>query len=192
VPQGDDDAGLVALAQHDRRAFAPLYARYAEPVYRYCHRRLGSPEAAADATSQTFAQALAALPRYRAGSFRAWLFAIAANVVADAHRRRRPAVSLDEAGLGAALAASLVDASPLPEEQALAAEDRRSVATLLARLTPDQRRVVELRLAGLTGPEIAAALGISVTAVRSAQFRAYGRLRRLMGDAGEEGTHGDA
>ncbi len=87
-----DEAELVARAQREPQAFAPLYARYAEPVYRYCYRRLGSPEAAADATSQTFAQALAALPRYRAGSFRAWLFAIAANVVADAHRRRRGGV----------------------------------------------------------------------------------------------------
>ncbi len=55
-----DDADLVAQAQLDRQAFAPLYARYADPVYRYCYRRLGHPEVAADATSQTFARALAA------------------------------------------------------------------------------------------------------------------------------------
>jgi hypothetical protein len=44
-----DEAALVARAQADRHAFAPLYARYLDPVYRYCYRRLGSKEAAEDA-----------------------------------------------------------------------------------------------------------------------------------------------
>jgi DNA-directed RNA polymerase specialized sigma24 family protein len=43
--------------------------------------------------------------------------------------------------------------------------------------------VVELRLAGLSGPEIALALGRSPGAVRLAQFRAYARLRDLLGPA---------
>lgn len=183
-PVMSDDAEVIACAQSDPRAFAPLYTRYADPIYRYCYRRLGSRERAADATSQTFLQALAALPRYRAGSFRAWLFAIAANVVADIHRMR-PLASLEEE---ASVAASLLDLSPTPEEQALAEEERRSVEALLARLTSDQRRIVELRLAGLTGTEITAVLGLSISAVRSSQFRAYARLRRLMTDAGKKGT----
>ena len=37
-----------------------------------------------------FLRALAALPSYRAGSFRSWLFTIAHNVITDALRRRRP------------------------------------------------------------------------------------------------------
>lgn len=184
-----DEGELVARAQRDRAAFGPLYDRYAEPVYRYCYRRLGSHEAAADATSQTFVQALAALPRYRAGSFRGWLFTIAANVVTDVHRRRRPADSLDDEVFGAN---ALADPAPTPEEHALATEDQRSVMALLARLTPEQRRVVELRLAGLTGPEIAAVLGQSITAVRSSQFRAYARLRRLMGVGRNERERDDA
>ena len=65
--QLDDEPGLIAAAQRDRRAFAPLYARYARPIYRFCYRRLGSHEAAEDATSQTFVKALAALDRYQGG-----------------------------------------------------------------------------------------------------------------------------
>ena len=175
----DDDAELVARAQRDPRAFAPLYARYAVPVYRYCYRRLGNHEASEDATSQTFIKALAALPRYREGSFRGWLFAIAHNVVNDAHRGRRPQVAIE--------AAPLVDGARTPEEQALSAEVDRSVEALLDRLAPDQRPVVALRLAGLTGPEIAAVLGRHPAAVKSAQFRAYTRLRRLMGGGVGEG-----
>src|SRR4051794_32862570 len=66
-----DDAALVAAAQVDPTAFAPLYARYLPPVYRYCYRRLETSAAAEDATSEIFVKVLAALPRYRAGSFRA-------------------------------------------------------------------------------------------------------------------------
>lgn len=84
----DDDAWLVAEAKQDPHAFAPLYTRYFDLVYRYGVRRLGVTEAAADATGQVFAKALAALPRYRddAPSFRSWLFAIAHNVIIDGGR----------------------------------------------------------------------------------------------------------
>jgi len=50
VAETDGDQALVAAAQRDRRAFASLYLRYLESVYGYCHRRLGTKEAAEDAT----------------------------------------------------------------------------------------------------------------------------------------------
>jgi DNA-directed RNA polymerase specialized sigma24 family protein len=83
-----DDA-LVHLAKHQPAAFGPLYQRYVRPIYRYCFQRLGNRELAEDATSQVFVQAMAALPRYRADSFRGWLYTIARNVVIDLQRRRR-------------------------------------------------------------------------------------------------------
>ena len=175
------EAALVARAREDPHAFEPLYARYLDPVYRYCYRRLGGREAAEDATSLVFAKALAALPHYRDGSFGGWLFAIAHNVVADAHRRRRPESPLAAAG-------DPVDREPTPEAAALAADERRSVRALLAGLPADQRRVLELRLAGLTGAEIAGVLGRSVAAVKMLQLRAMTRLRADLGAAGPEET----
>ena len=182
-----DEVTLVERARRDRHAFAPLYARYFDPVYRYCYRRLGSHEAAEDATSQVFAKALDALPRYeaRGRSFRAWLFAIAYNVIVDGYRGRRPSTPLADA-------IAVIDAAPTPEEFIVADEDRRSLRALLDRLPPDQRRVVELRLAGLSGAEIADALGRSIGSVRSSQFRAYARLRVLMGEEPDEGRHAGA
>jgi len=170
------EALLVARAKADRHAFAPLYARYLDSVYRYCYRRLGSKEAAEDATSLVFAKALTSLPAYRDGSFGGWLFAIAHNVVADGYRRaaRRSDRPLDAVG-------EPLDDRPSPEELAVAADERRSVRALLAELPADQRRVVELRLAGLTGAEIAAALARSVPAVKMLQLRAMTRLRQRLG-----------
>ena len=180
-----DDAGLVAGAQADRQAFALLYRRYLDPVHQYCYRRLGSREAAEDATSLVFTKAFAALPTYRAGSFRSWLFAIAYHVITDDLRARRVVAELDAA-------AEVPDREPTPEEVVMAAEAHSSVVRLLDRLAPGQRRVVELRLAGLTGREVAAVLGCSLPAVKIAQVRAYSRLRGLLADpAWEAGRDGD-
>jgi RNA polymerase sigma-70 factor, ECF subfamily len=172
----DDEERLVASAKRDPAAFAPLYQRYVRPIYAYCHQRLGDRELAEDATSQVFVKALAALPRYRADSFRGWLYTIARNVVI-ALQRRRPTAALDEAW-------EVEDERRTPEDNAILADGERSVRRLLARLTPDQREVVELRLAGLDGAEIATVLGRRQGAVRATQFRAYQRLRELISREG--------
>jgi RNA polymerase sigma-70 factor (ECF subfamily) len=180
-----DDAELVARAQADRQAFAVLYHRYLDPVHQYCYRRLGSREAAEDATSLVFTKAFASLPTYRAGSFRSWLFAIAYHVITDDLRARRAVAALEAA-------VEVPDPEPTPEEVVMAAEGHSSVVRLLAHLSIGQRRVVELRLAGLTGREVAAVLGCSLAAVKIAQVRAYSRLRGLLADpAWEAGRDGD-
>ena len=84
-----DDAELVLQAQANPHAFELLYRRYVDAVHRYCYRRLGSREAAEDATSLVFTKAFGALPGLRRGSFRSWLFTIAYHVIADDLRARR-------------------------------------------------------------------------------------------------------
>lgn len=179
-----DETALIVAAIEDPAAFAPLYQRYAPRVYSYCLRRLVDRERAADATSQIFIRAIAALPRFGPDSnkpgatFRAWLFTIAHNVVMDAHRRHRPHASLDIPGEGGEPAASrLRDPDRSPEDHAIAGDEAQRVRSMLATLPERQRRILELRLADLTGAEIAEALGMSLSAVKSAQFRAYQTLR---------------
>jgi RNA polymerase sigma-70 factor (ECF subfamily) len=181
---GASYAELVAHTVHDPRAFALLYRRYLDPIYRYCLHRLGSTEVAEDATSQIFLKALGALSTYAAERpFRSWLFAIAHNVVVDHYRAQR-----EEQPLEAAL--EVLDSARSPEELAVVGDEVRAVRSLLATLTPEQAHVIELRLAGLTEVEIANALGRRPGAVRAAQFRALGRLRALLGVPSR--TRGDA
>ena len=172
--EGMSDAALVAQAQHDRHAFGLLYDRYVELIFRYCLVRLRDHEDAEDATSLVFARALAALPTHRGSSFRSWLFSIAHNVVVDAQRGSSPDLPL---GMLEMLPAT----GPSLEEQAVTEEQHRVVVQLLASLPDDQRHVVELRLAGLTGPEVAVALGRSHDSVRTTQRRALSRLRTVLG-----------
>jgi RNA polymerase sigma-70 factor (ECF subfamily) len=173
MPMALDEAAQIALAQRDPHAFAPIYSRYADDVYRYCYRRLGDRDAAADATSLVFSRALAALPRYHESSFRGWLFTIAHNAVIDGWRSQRPEAPL-EASLGHP------DPAPSPEEIVLSDDAGREVRALLASLPKDQRHVVELRLAGLTNQEIADTLGRSVAATKMLHVRALVRLRSLL------------
>ncbi|MCC7022023.1 MAG: hypothetical protein IT338_04310 [Thermomicrobiales bacterium] len=95
IEPSDDE--LVDLARGDPAAFALLYRRYAVAVYRYCDRALSGRAAAEEVMQSVFLHALAALPTYRGGSFRSWLFAIAHNAVVDARAARRRAATLDEA-----------------------------------------------------------------------------------------------
>jgi len=169
------DRQALLEAQHDLRAFAPIYQRHHQAIFGYCYRRLRDRERAADATSLTFSKALTGIHGYRSGSVPGWLFAIARNVVIDSVRASR-----NHSGL--ADAEAIPDADRLPDEAAIANDRERALRDAMAQLTADQRAVVELRLAGLTGPAIADALGLSIGAVKSSQHRAYSRLRTLLRD----------
>lgn len=168
---GDDDLAVVRLAQSDPRAFAPLYELYAPIVYHYCLRRLSDTEAASDATAIVFTKALAALPKFRpdprreGSTFRGWLFTIAHNVVIDARRRNRNHLPLDAETTTRSHSPHLVDTAASPEDHAIGTDAARRVRQLLARLPDRQKSIVELRLAGLSGAEIAQSLGMSESAV---------------------------
>lgn len=168
----EPDHVLAGRALHDRKAFAELYHRYLTPIYGYCYRRLGSREAAEDATSLVFTKALEGLPNLQSQNVRAWLFAIAHNVVVDGYRNNR--------GVSDVQLLDTVEHPDRVEELALRTLDLEALNGALSVLTSDQRRVVELRLAGLTGPEIREVLGRSRSWVDTTQFRAVQRLRATL------------
>ena len=182
----------IRAAQRDPDAAAAIYATWFEPVFRYCLRRLDSPEAAEDATSRIFERVLRALPDYRVdesrpgATFRSWLFAIAHNTIVDHHRRRRFHLSLDRLlrPMRDIPAFDPPDPGRTPDDTAIGRDEDRAVRQALGHLPERQRRVVELRLAGLKGPEIAAALNMTHPAVKSAQFRAYQTLREVLTELG--------
>lgn len=179
TPSSDDDVVLLALSSP--QTFEHLYRRYVDAVFGYCFRRLGSREAAEDATSLTFTKAFAALHTFKMGSFRSWLFTIAYHVISDDLRARRTTADLE-------LAEEIIAHGLSPEEQAIANERDRALRAAISRLPESQRQVVELRLAGLNGREIADVLGRGLPAVRMAQLRAYARLRdQIMVDKGTAG-----
>lgn len=180
----ETDAVLIAAARQDPSTFIFLYDRYLDAVYRFCYVRLGSREAAEDASSDVFLKALAGLAEFRGGSFPAWLYRIAHNVVADTYRRARPSMPMHEMY-------EPIDPSESPEELVISSSERDALAAALAMLPDDQRVAVELQLAGWSGEQIAEALGRSPGAVRMLRLRALQRLRDLL-EPGEGGAHARA
>jgi len=166
---------MVLHALRDRRAFAPLYERHVDAIYRHCHRRLGEKEAAEDVTGLVFRKALEGLHSFPGGSFLAWLYTIADNAMRDAARAFRPVSPLEDSG-------DRIDPAPGPEELAMAAFDRQRLRWALGELPDDWQRVVVMRNDGFSCAEIARMLSPSRTVewVRQVHHRAMLRMRESL------------
>ncbi len=133
----------------------------------------GRDSDAEDAAQDTFVRAWRALPGFRGDSaFSTWLYRIATNVSLTLVTRRREA------------ATDVIPEQPTvadaPEERMLDAERLTVVRRTLDGLSPDARAAFVLReLEGLTYDEIAEALDITLSAVKSRIFRA----RQAIADA---------
>jgi RNA polymerase sigma-70 factor, ECF subfamily len=188
VPKGvssDPDLADVRAAQRDRAAFGALYRRYVDRVYGYCFYLLGDHHDAEDATERTFTAALAAVDGFRdeGATFRAWLFRIAHNQLANAlrSRDRQRAASLE------VVAEPRANADPAGILSL--AEEARSLRRALDQLPVDRRQVVVLRFVdGLSAREIGAVLGRSEGAIRVLQHRALRQLAEMLATGGDGPT----
>jgi len=165
-----DDRVLIAAAQHDRSHFAELYEQNFDRVYAFIARRAASREEAQDLTAEVFHQALASLKgfKWQGAPFIAWLYGIAAHVLAEHwHRMGRNAEQLvddwDQGG------------SDEIERRAILAE-------LVESLLPDQRTVIVRRFIEQRSiREVAQELGRSEGAIKQLQLRALENLREKLG-----------
>lgn len=183
---GDRELQLIADAQRDPARFAPLYNQYVDMVWRFAMSRLRDPERAKDVTSATFVKAMQSLPRFKpkqqgeGTSFQSWLMMIARNTIIDEQRKHRPTADVHDPAIAPHLAYGST-----PESIAIRRDEQERVQRAVAKLSPKQREIVELRAAGFSGQEIADALGMTINGVRTAHHRAYGRLRELLADETE-------
>jgi RNA polymerase sigma-70 factor, ECF subfamily len=176
------ESDLVTRAvRADQEAIGVLLAEIRPAVVRYCRARLGriggAYSTADDLAQEVCLAILHALPDFheQGRPFWAFVFRIAANKVADEHRRaaRRATLPVDSLP-------DQPDHAPGPEQQAITRDLARQVSALLARLPNDDREIVVLRVAvGLTAEEVGGVLGKSAAAIRVAQSRALKRLRKL-------------
>jgi RNA polymerase sigma-70 factor (ECF subfamily) len=188
-PEPPDDAAhaaelervhaLVTLAQQgDGEAFALLYERYVDVVYRYVYYRVGSHHVAEDLTSETFVRALRRLDSFTwtGRDIAAWFVTIARNIVVDHVKSSRYKLEITTGDL-----LDGDEREPSPETEVL---DRLRDERLLAavrELKPDQQECVSLRfLQGLSLAETAEAMGRTPGAVKQLQLRAVRSLHRAL------------
>ena len=176
-----DEQALVAAARRgDTQAFNKLILTYQTLAYNVSYRTLHDPEAAADATQQAFISAFRALPKFRGGSFKAWLLRIVTNACYDQLRRakRRPASSLDDMLVDPDHSALLTDETESPEERAERQDLGYAIQRGLDELPPDQRLTVVLSdIQGFSYQEIAEVTSVSLGTVKSRLSRGRARLR---------------
>ena len=160
-------------------AWTGIYRDLAPAVLGYLRaRRAHEPE---DLTGEVFLQVVRDLPRFHGGEseFRAWVFVIAHHRLQD-HRRQR--ARRPEPG-------EFVDVGAMTggdaEDDALRSIATGRVYELCARLAPDQRDVLLLRIVGdLTVDDVAAALGKTSGAVKALQRRGFEALRKIFEQEG--------
>lgn len=180
---GDDLDALVGAAVDGDRNAVEGVLRWVRPlVVRYCRARVGRQEktfASADDVAQEVCLAvLTALPSYRdqGRPFLAFVYGIAAHKVADAHRSaaRNRAEPVSEIPDAPTLAEG-------PEQRAMQGELAERMTRLLDILPDKQREILVLRVVvGLSAEETADAVASTPGAVRVAQHRALGRLRKVL------------
>lgn len=172
------DGRLARRAARGReRAFAAIYRRHHQALYRYCRAILHNHEDAQDALQNTMLQALRALPSSRGElALRPWLFRVAHNESISLLRKRSPQRTL-EVDIDA-LASSA--AGPSAAEELIGAEQLRELLADIQSLPEHQRGALLMReLSGLSIGEIAAALEVSDGAAKQLIFEARATLHEF-------------
>ncbi len=173
---------MLAAQGGDLAAFNRLVLEYQALAYNVAYRMLGDPEAAADATQDSFLKAYRKLSQYRGGTLQAWLLRIVTNTCLDARRaaHRHPWASLpepDAADRDRRWRAS----EESPEEHVLRMELGERLKQALDRLPDEQRVVVVLHdVEGCTCEEVAEIAGVELGTAKSRLSRARARLRDLL------------
>lgn len=170
-----------------------IFTLHRQDLFTFCYRRLGDVEQAQDACGRIMLKALNGIGSFQphpdrpGATLRAWVFRIARNDLIDFQRTRRWVHSLDQVDHDGNRIYDPADPNHGPEATVIANEADQQVRTMLRRLPDSQREVVELRLAGLRGDEIAQSLEMTLSAVKSAQYRAYQKLRELLSNDPDNG-----
>ena len=172
----DNSVCLVEAARQDRTAFASLFRRHYDEIFRYCACRLPNRATAEDITSSVFLKMVHSFNTFRGddNAFRVWLYRIAANEI-NSHFRT--------AGRQGRLLEALQNQPPqespgLDDDE----ENRQRIAKLhaaLSHLKPAYREIVTLRyFQGLNSEEIGKITRTKPVTVRSKLLRAIKLLEK--------------
>lgn len=180
------DSELLTVSATEPGAFAVLYRRHAEDLLRYFARRTLDPEAAAELTAETFAQAFASRATYRdtGANGVAWIYGVARHQLGrffrsgrvDRAARRKlgmPGRELPSADYERI--EDLVDFAPI----------RGAIGEALATLREDHRDALRFRVIEELGyPEVARRLGCSEANARQRVSRGLRRLALVLQEQG--------
>jgi RNA polymerase sigma-70 factor (ECF subfamily) len=179
-----------ALKKNDQKAFAELMGRYKDTIFFMLLKMVKVKDDAEDLTIEAFGKAFKNLAQYTPDyAFSTWLFKIATNNCIDFIRRRKEAVSLDrtyETADGDTVSFEPKSEFLNPEEKAIKKQKIQLMQSVVEKLQPRYRMLVELRyFQEKSYEEIAKELDLPIGTVKAQLFRArellYHTLKNMHG-----------
>lgn len=151
-----------------------LFRLYYQDVYRYLYSLCRDSTLAEDLASETFLQALKALPRFRGDSdVKTWLFSIARyqwyGWMRKNKRQGTEEIILEELAGG-----------ELPEDTLCRQELIRRIQSLVKQLPERTQQIMQQRFAGQSFFVIGQALGISESSARVLFFRGKQKIKESL------------
>jgi RNA polymerase sigma-70 factor (ECF subfamily) len=175
----EQEQEYIQQAQKEPRAFVHLYDHYFPRIHAYVRYRVHSPQDAEDLIANVFFKAIHKLKRFKwrnEGSFAAWLFRIAHNLIVDYYRQQdRVALSVESRdGL-----IEFTSHTPLPEQVLTQQETFQQIRALVATLSPRRQEIITLKFfGGLRNYEIAQILGLDERTIAAHLSRGLQDLQR--------------
>jgi RNA polymerase sigma-70 factor (ECF subfamily) len=137
-----EELELIRLAVKNPEAFASLYDRYFEAIYRFVYQRCDSKDQAFDITQQAFLKALQHLSQYehKGVPFVSWLYRIARNEFLNAVKKQqtRRTLNVYSEDFNSILEDSGID-TELTERR------KKGLVQCLAQLKEQELQLVEMR-----------------------------------------------
>jgi RNA polymerase sigma-70 factor (ECF subfamily) len=173
---------LARMKQGDEDAFAELYRRHRDAVYRLAMLYSGSTAHAADVTQETFVHFMTHPHQYDPlrGTLAAWLCGVARNMARRAVSGREDATDPEVLADDSSPHESHIDRDT-PLERILRGEMAEQVRQAVAALKPHYRDILILcELSELSYAEAAQVAGINIGTVRSRLSRARVELAQRL------------
>ncbi len=181
-----------AIEKHDQAAYSELLDRYKESVYYLLLKMVNNKDDAEDLTIEAFGKAFKNIAQYTPNfAFSTWLFRIATNNCIDFIRKKRAVtLSLDRtfiSGDGDEMTMDVRSDSPDPEEHMIRKQKNVFMRSLVEKLKPRYRVLIELRyFQELSYEEIAERLDLPLGTVKAQLFRSREFLYNIIRNSQEK------
>ena len=173
------DLDLVEKAVNgDQKSFAELMGRYRDAIYFMLLKMVNNKSDAEDLTIEAFGKAFKNIHQYSPNyAFSTWLFKIASNNCIDFLRKKRTNVISIDGGISEDkendTPIHLKDETPDPEEHLIKQQKAVLMRTVVKKLKPRYRILIELRyFREFSYEEIAVELDLPLGTVKAQLFRA--------------------
>ena len=168
----------------DQKAYAELLGRYRDAIYFMLLKMVSNQSDAEDLTIEAFGKAFKNITQYTPNyAFSTWLFKIATNNCIDFIRKKKlNNISLDQT-LGHEDSAPMVipTDTPDPEEYLISQQKVILLKSVVSKLKPRYRKLIELRYFDeFSYEEISAELELPIGTVKAQLFRARELLYNIL------------